>query len=59
MLPPPPLDPASEDALRSAFHSLPIARRMNFHQAMAVTVWSICIRNKACAIARRNQEPNK
>lgn len=57
VLPPPPLDPTSEDALRSAFHTLPIAKRMSYHEAMAVPVWSICIRNKACAIARRKQEP--
>lgn len=52
-LPPPALDPSSEAALRTAFHTLSIARAMNFHQAMAHPIWQICVRNKALAISRR------
>lgn len=54
-LPIPDADPAGEAALRSAFHTLPIARRMSFHEAMAVPMWEICIRNTACAIEQRRK----
>lgn len=54
----PNLDPSSEEALRAAFHTMPIARQMNFHEAMAIRTWEICIRNTALAAARK-QEPKQ
>lgn len=44
---------ASESALRAAFHTLKISRRLTFEQAMASAVYAICIRNLAEATARR------
>jgi hypothetical protein len=49
----PTASPRSESALRAAFHSLDISRRLTFEEAMADTAYAICIRNLAEATAKR------
>jgi hypothetical protein len=49
----PPIDAASESALRSAYRRLDISRRLTFEQAMSDAAYAIGIRNIAIARERR------
>lgn len=60
MLPLSPAEPApiTEDntfALRQAFQRTRLARRMTFHQAMAIPALRLCLKNLAFAALNRHQ----
>lgn len=52
-MPAPELDPSSESALRAAFRTCDIAKRMTFEQAMAAEDIAVCIRTLAQIHVRR------